>query len=77
MPIYEYRCKKCNTEFELLLYSGETAICPKCNSKDLIKKISLCSFSSGGSSNDSFSSENSSSSNSCGSCSSKSCATCK
>jgi putative FmdB family regulatory protein len=35
MPVYEYVCTKCNTEFELMRPFSEAdkpAICPKCNS---------------------------------------------
>ncbi|MCS7151584.1 MAG: zinc ribbon domain-containing protein [Endomicrobia bacterium] len=74
MPVYEYICKKCNTEFELLLFSGEEPVCPKCGSKELLKKISLVSFCT-----DSIntSSNLSSGSSSCSTCSSKSCSSCK
>ncbi len=76
MPIYEYKCKKCNEEFELLLYSGEVAECPKCKSKELIKKMSLFNSSCGYSEKNS--SDNSTfSSSSCGSCSGNSCSTCR
>jgi putative FmdB family regulatory protein len=36
MPIYEYVCRKCKTEFELRLSFSEansTALCPKCYSE--------------------------------------------
>ncbi len=36
MPIYEYACSKCNTEFELMRPFSEAdklAACPKCNSE--------------------------------------------
>jgi putative FmdB family regulatory protein len=43
MPLYEYRCSKCNEEFEELVAVGsdETPPCPKCSSTDTHKKISL------------------------------------
>lgn len=48
MPIYEYRCNKCGDEFSLLLLSqSREALCPKCSSKDVRKKISV--FSAGSS----------------------------
>jgi putative FmdB family regulatory protein len=80
MPIYEYRCKGCNDEFELLLYSGEEPKCPRCGSKNLTKKISVFSTSCSDNRDNSFSysqSERSSSSRGCGGCSWKSCSTCK
>lgn len=36
MPIYEYHCTKCKTEFELIRPISEAdkaAACPKCNSQ--------------------------------------------
>jgi putative FmdB family regulatory protein len=36
MPIYEYVCPKCKTEFEMMRpfsESDESASCPKCNSE--------------------------------------------
>jgi putative FmdB family regulatory protein len=31
MPIYEYRCKKCETEFECLVLGGDNDVaCPDC-----------------------------------------------
>ncbi len=41
MPIYEYRCKKCGSEFELYLKSSkQVPTCPDCGSKSLEKKMS-------------------------------------
>jgi|GEM_PF-863626 len=41
MAMYEYSCKRCGQEFEQLVFSGETAVCPKCKSTSLNKKWSL------------------------------------
>jgi len=43
MPLYEYRCKDCGTEFEKTLRFSEAAqlpSCPQCNSLHTRKKIS-------------------------------------
>lgn len=41
MPVFEYRCKKCDEKFEQLVFSsGETVECPKCGSKENQKLIS-------------------------------------
>lgn len=43
MPIYEYRCNKCNKEFSLIQKVGSSerdTVCPECGSKDVKKKIS-------------------------------------
>ncbi|MFQ3675789.1 MAG: zinc ribbon domain-containing protein [Endomicrobiia bacterium] len=78
MPIYEYKCKKCKNDFELLLYQGEIPVCPKCNSKDVEKKFSVFATSCGtGTNKDDSYLQGTSSSCGCGSCSGKSCATCK
>ncbi|MBI4685179.1 MAG: zinc ribbon domain-containing protein [Nitrospirae bacterium] len=50
MPIYEYRCKKCNAAFSVLQKVGTTDTkCPKCSSKDTKKLLSTfaCSCSEG------------------------------
>jgi len=42
MPLYEFSCRKCERDFELLVRSanweGEAA-CPRCGSKKLMKKL--------------------------------------
>ena len=46
MPIYEYLCGTCGTEFEELVRSGkETPNCPVCEGKDVTKKVSMVSAS--------------------------------
>jgi putative FmdB family regulatory protein len=43
MPLYEYRCKDCGTEFEKQLRFSEAdqlPACPNCNSTQTRKKIS-------------------------------------
>jgi putative FmdB family regulatory protein len=45
MPIYEYVCRACDSEFELLLLPGRSGppSCPSCHSRDLEQSISACS----------------------------------
>lgn len=46
MPIYEYRCSGCGTEFEKLVRSGDRPECPSCHSPKLDKKLSVFATSS-------------------------------
>jgi putative FmdB family regulatory protein len=43
MPIYEYRCGACGTEFEELVTRdpGKPLPCPKCHSENTEKKLSV------------------------------------
>jgi putative FmdB family regulatory protein len=41
VPIFEYSCRSCGHEFEFLLLPATTAACPKCQSLDLEKMISI------------------------------------
>ena len=34
MPMYEYRCHKCNALFEEIASADETVACPSCKSTD-------------------------------------------
>ena len=67
MPIYEFKCNKCDARFEQLcrLAWQGTVACPACGSRDLVKALSAfaCPGSGGG--------------KSCGNCAGKSCASCK
>lgn len=41
MPIYEYACKSCNTDFEILVINPQEKVaCPHCNGDKLEKLIS-------------------------------------
>jgi putative FmdB family regulatory protein len=50
MPIFEYICEECQTEFEALVYGREKAACPKCESKKLRPQLSVFAVSAKGSS---------------------------
>jgi putative FmdB family regulatory protein len=41
MPMYQYVCQECETEFETLVNRGEEPECPKCASVDLEKQPSM------------------------------------
>lgn len=50
MPIYEFKCLKCEEFIELLLMNKDEEIelkCPKCASKDLERVLSSTNFSMG------------------------------
>ncbi|PKN70581.1 MAG: FmdB family transcriptional regulator [Deltaproteobacteria bacterium HGW-Deltaproteobacteria-10] len=62
MPIFEFKCKKCKTVFEELIFSAadeKKTVCPKCGSKKSDKLMSVFAGSKSG----------------CSSCSSTSCST--
>ncbi|MBC8290334.1 MAG: zinc ribbon domain-containing protein [Planctomycetes bacterium] len=40
MPIFEYQCEDCSSEFELLVNSSETPECPSCGTDRLSKLFS-------------------------------------
>lgn len=40
MPMYEYHCRACQAEFELLVRSSTVPACPQCGSAELEKVIS-------------------------------------
>ncbi|KKN08361.1 hypothetical protein LCGC14_1057480 [marine sediment metagenome] len=41
MPIYEYKCEKCDTNFEELQTKNEKVVCPGCGGTSLKKMFSL------------------------------------
>jgi putative FmdB family regulatory protein len=47
MPIYEYRCRTCDTEFEVLVRDGRAVACPHCGSSSVDKLLSAPFISSG------------------------------
>jgi putative FmdB family regulatory protein len=40
MPIYEYRCRDCDAEFDLLVRGDNAVACPHCGSLSLDKLLS-------------------------------------
>ncbi len=41
MPIYEYACQDCASEFETLVRQGQVPACPVCRSTQLAKRLSV------------------------------------
>jgi putative FmdB family regulatory protein len=51
MPLFEYACKECDKEFELLVRGSETPECPSCHGTDLQRRLSVfAAHTNGGSS---------------------------
>jgi len=46
MPIYDYRCRGCGHEFELIVLKGTVAECPSCQSQELEQQVSGFAFTS-------------------------------
>lgn len=40
MPIYDYHCPSCGSDFEALVRTGDTPACPQCRSVTLEKRVS-------------------------------------
>ena len=50
MPIYEFKCLKCQEFFELLVINDNDEAklhCPKCNSKEFERVLSVTNFATG------------------------------
>ena len=43
MPLYEYTCSRCESDFELLVRGDEPARCPACESEKLKRNLSVVS----------------------------------
>jgi putative FmdB family regulatory protein len=43
MPIYEFACRKCNTDFEKLVSASQrdSVACPSCGNDKTMRKVSL------------------------------------
>jgi putative FmdB family regulatory protein len=49
MPIYEYRCRGCNGEFEKYVHGPTTKVaCPSCDGSDVMRKLSVFGLRSEG-----------------------------
>jgi putative FmdB family regulatory protein len=40
MPIYNYSCRDCGADFDLLVFPSETPACPTCGSEKLERLLS-------------------------------------
>jgi putative FmdB family regulatory protein len=41
MPLYEYRCDKCEHTFEALVFDGDSVECPECTATKVTKLLSV------------------------------------
>ena len=73
MPLFDFICRSCGKAFEALVMGGGKPRCPKCQSEDLEKQMSIFAHRSG---DGASSSEGSSSGSGCSSCSSSNCSSC-
>ena len=48
MPLFEYRCLACDSQFELLVRGSDVPACPSCASTSLERMLSLFAVSSEG-----------------------------
>ena len=48
MPIFDYHCRKCGEQFEMLVLKGMVAECPACHGQELEQLISGFAVSSEG-----------------------------
>jgi putative FmdB family regulatory protein len=48
MPIYEYQCRQCAQQFELLVLKTTVVECPSCQGRDLDQLLSGFAVSSDG-----------------------------
>lgn len=69
MPIFEYHCKTCEKDFEVLVLGKEKIACPTCKGKKVSRLLSKVSHKSD-------SGFTSSEGASCSSCNATSCNTC-
>ena len=48
MPLYEYICRQCISDFELLIRGDEKPFCPDCGSRRLEKRLSVAAAHTAG-----------------------------
>lgn len=48
MPLFEYECRACHHQFELLVRASTTLECPSCQATDLEKQLSVFAVSAPG-----------------------------
>jgi len=45
MPLFEYECRSCHQQFELLVRESTEIECPSCHGRDLEKQLSVFAVS--------------------------------
>jgi putative FmdB family regulatory protein len=76
MPIYEFRCMQCDTEFEDLCLSSsdlDSVSCPQCKGSETERLMSVFAMASRSSE---LGAQSSTGKSSCATCSATSCRTC-
>ena len=48
MPIYEYKCRACSHQFELLVLARTVVACPECQGQDLEQLLTAFAVNSDG-----------------------------
>jgi len=48
MPLFDYRCLSCDSQFELLIRGSVVPTCPSCGATSLERQLSMFSVSSDG-----------------------------
>ncbi len=78
MPIFEYKCAKCGSEFEeIVLDNGDApVVCPDCGSDKTDKLISRCKYRHGGFGPGFADDPSSGSSGGCAGCTGGDCSSC-
>jgi len=46
MPLFEYRCLSCDSQFELLIRGSAVPVCPSCGATNLDRMLSMFAVSS-------------------------------
>ena len=41
MPLFDYHCRSCESDFELLIRGSAVPVCPECGGQDLERLLSL------------------------------------
>ena len=41
MPLFDFHCRQCQLDFELLVRGATDYVCPECGSTDVEKRVSL------------------------------------
>jgi putative FmdB family regulatory protein len=77
MPIREYRCETCRTEFEELVFGDSLPPCPACGAGDVRQLMSRCCVHESGGGEFSMPSGQMPASGGCSGCAGGNCGSCR